>query len=178
MTGRVLIVIDVQNEYFPGGKWALPGAEAALPNIATLIARARERGEAVVFVQHVLPEGAPVFATGTPGVELHPGLEVREGESLIRKTHPSSFHGTELDDFLARNAVKALDVCGFMTQMCCDATTREAFSRELGVRLYSDATAARELTVDGGTIPHDTVHRVSLGALASFARILKTAEDG
>jgi nicotinamidase-related amidase len=64
-------------------------------------------------------------------------------------------------------------VCGYMTQMCCDTTAREGYARGYVMRLFSDATAARDLSVDGVKLPHDTVHRVSLGALARFAKILK-----
>ena len=176
MADRALIVIDVQNDYFPGGACALPGAEAALPNILRLAELARERGEAVVYIQHVTPEGSPVFAEGSKGCELHGQLDVRPDDPHFSKSHPSAFQETGLLETLARNGVKALDICGFMTQMCCDTTSREGYQRGYQVRLFSDATAARELEVEGGKIPHDTVHGVSLGALARFAKILKTEE--
>jgi nicotinamidase-related amidase len=176
MTDRALIVIDVQNDYFPGGAWALPNAERALPNIVALIEKARDRGDAVAFIQHVTPAGSPVFAAGSKGSQLHPALVPRAGEPVFQKAHPSSFQGTGLGAFLQGQGIKALDVCGYMTQMCCDTTTREAYATGYGVRLFSDATAARDLVVEGETIPHGTVHRVSLGALARFAKILPARE--
>ena len=176
MAERALIVIDVQNDYFPGGAWALPGAEAALPNILRLAELARERGEAVVYIQHVTPEGSPVFAKGLEGGELHGQLDVRPDDPRFAKSHPSSFQETGLLDYLEKSGVKALDICGFMTQMCCDTTSREGYQRGFQVRLFSDATAAKELEVEGEKISHDTVHRVSLGALARFAQIIKTGE--
>ena len=176
MSQRALIVIDVQNEYFPAGAWALPNADKALPNILRLIAGARSRNEQVVFIQHVTPAGSPVFADGSPGMELHPDLEPREGDALIRKSHPSSFQGTGLHDRLQSAGIQAVDVCGFMTQMCCDSTTRDAYGRGYKVRLFKDACASRELEVEGEKIPHQTVHLVSLGALSSFAEILPTEE--
>ena len=91
MTDRALIVIDVQNEYFPGGTWALPDAERTLPNILRLIERAREKGVPVVFIQHVTPEGASVFARGSVGGELRPELGVRQEDTLFQKQHPSAF---------------------------------------------------------------------------------------
>ena len=174
MSERALIVIDVQNDYFPGGAWALPGAERALPNIRRLIERARARQEPVVFIQHVPPPGSPVFAQGTRGGELHAQLDVRPGDARLQKAHPSAFQDTALQETLRQAGVKAVDVCGFMTQMCCDTTTREAYARGYTVRLFKDACAARDLTVDGQTIPHDVVHKVSLGALARFAQVLPT----
>lgn len=172
MSERALIVIDVQNDYFPGGAWALPGAMAALPRIQHLIARARERGEPVVFIQHVTPPGAPVFAEGSHGVELHADLDVRSEDPRFTKAHPSSFQDTGLQDYLQQVGIRALDVCGFMTQMCCDTTTREAYARGYSVRLFTDACAAKDLVVEGETLPADVVHKVSLGALARFAKLL------
>ena len=174
MSEKALIVIDVQNEYFPGGALALPDAERALPNILRLIELARERGEPVVYIQHVTPEGSPAFAKGSSGSELLGQLDVREADPLFSKSHPSAFQETGLLEYIGQNGIKALDICGFMTQMCCDTTSREGYQRGYAVRLFSDATAARELEVDGQKIPHDTVHRVSLGALARFAQITRT----
>ena len=176
MNERALIVIDVQNDYFPGGAWALPGAPDALANILKLIANARERQEPVVFIQHVTPEGAPVFAKGSPGGRLHGELNLREGDPVFEKAHPSSFQDTGLQTYLQQAGIGSLDLCGFMTQMCCDSTAREAYGRGYGVRLFSDACAAREIASDGETIPHDLVHRVHLDSLARFAKILPTAE--
>jgi nicotinamidase-related amidase len=178
MTERALIVIDVQNDYFPGGAWALPHAERALPRIQRLIEAARERGEPVVFIQHVMPTGAPVFAEGSQGGALHGALDVRPEDPRFSKRHPSSFQETGLQDYLQTAGVRALDVCGFMTQMCCDTTTREAYARGYRVRLFKEACAARDLVVDGETIPHETVHKATLGALARFAKIVSTDEAG
>lgn len=176
MADRALIVIDVQNDYFAGGVWALPDAEKALPNIGRLIAGARGRGEPVVFIQHVTPPGGPVFAEGSAGWQLHPALERRDGDPVFEKRHPSAFQETGLLAYLEGAGIGALDLCGFMTQMCCDTTAREAYSRGYQARLFSDATAARDLELAGETLPAATVHKVSLAALARFAEVIKTAE--
>ena len=176
MAERALVVIDVQNDYFSGGAWALPHAERALPNILALIGKARQQGDAVVYIQHVTPAGSPVFASGSTGSLLHPALAVGPGDPVFQKQHPSSFQGTGLRGFLEQQGLRALDVCGFMTQMCCDTTTREAYATGYTVRFFSDATAARDLVVAGETIPHDVVHRASLGALARFAKILSSRD--
>ena len=174
MTQRALIVIDVQNEYFPGGAWALPDASRTLPNILRLIEQARERGEAVVFIRHVTPENSPVFARGTPGSELRKELAVRVEDPVFEKAHPSSFQGTGLADWLAARGIKALDICGYMTQMCCDTTTREAYSRGYAVRLFSDATCAKNLEINGEVIPHTVVYKTHLASLSSFAKVVTT----
>jgi len=176
MGARALIVIDVQNEYFAGGAWALPHAERALPNILALMDKARARGDSVVTIQHVAPEGSPVFARGSKGAQLHKDLPASTGGPLFEKQHPSSFQGTGLRDYLAKNGITALDICGFMTQMCCDTTTREAYANGFAVRLFSDATAARNLVFEGEVVPHEMVHRASLATLARFAKVLPSKD--
>ncbi|MEE8436433.1 MAG: cysteine hydrolase family protein [bacterium] len=176
MSQKALIVIDVQNEYFPGGVWALPDAEKALPNILRLIGRAREAGEPVVFIQHVAPESSPVFAKGSSGAELHPEMPIAEGDKTLQKAHPSAFQDTGLNDWLQQAGMESLDVCGFMTQLCCDTTTRAAYEKGYKVRLFSDACAAREVSFNDAVIPHDVVHNTHLGTIARFAEVLPTDE--
>ena len=176
MSKRALIVIDVQNEYFPGGAWALPDAEKALPNILRLIGRARDAGDPVVFIQHVAPETSPVFAKGSPGGQLHSQLPVVEGDRTFQKAHPSSFQETGLQDWLQGAGMESVDVCGFMTQMCCDTTTREAYEKGYTVRLFSDACAAKEVTFQDSVIPHDVVPNTHLGTIARFASVIPTDE--
>ena len=176
MGKRALIVIDVQNDYFPGGVWALPHAEAALPNILRLIEAARGRGEPVAFIQHVAPAESHVFAKGSPGGQLHDALPRHDGDPLIEKAHPSAFMGTGLEAWLKETGIAEVDICGFMTQMCCDTTTRVAYEKGYPVRLFADACAARDVTHGGETIPHHLVHAAHLGSLARFAQVLTTSE--
>ncbi|MDH4249205.1 MAG: cysteine hydrolase [Deltaproteobacteria bacterium] len=177
MAQRALIVIDVQNEYFPGGAWALPDAPRTLPNILRLIEQSRERGEAVVFIRHVTPETAPVFARGSKGSELHQALSVRPEDPVLEKAHPSSFQGTGLLDWLKARDIKELDICGYMTQMCCDTTTREAYARGYTVRLFSDATCAKDQEYNGEIIPHSVVYKTHLATLSRFAKVIPTAKQ-
>jgi nicotinamidase-related amidase len=68
-------------------------------------------------------------------------------------------------------------VSGFMTQMCCDTTTREAAHRGLRVLLLADATAAMDLKAPDGTlIPHDQVHRTHLASLSGFLATVTTSD--
>jgi len=176
MTKRALIVIDVQYDYFQGGVYELPDAETTLPNILKLVSQAREKEQLVVFVQHLLPAGAPVFAEGTRGSMLHESLEVQPEEAVLHKQHPSSFQDTDLQMLLERHHIEEVDICGFMTQMCCDTTTREAYSRGYKVRFFSDATAARDQEYNGETIPHNVVHKTELATLSRFAAITEVKD--
>ena len=67
---------------------------------------------------------------------------------------------------------------GFMTQMCCDTTAREAAHRGFKVLLLADATAAMDLkAADGSIIPHDQVHRTHLASLNGFLAQVTTTDQ-
>src|SRR5215831_19066999 len=73
MSKRAVLLIDVQNDYFPGGKWTLVGIESAADNAAKLLAAARAIGDLVVHVRHEFPSAdAPFFAPGSAGARVHP----------------------------------------------------------------------------------------------------------
>jgi nicotinamidase-related amidase len=58
MPKRALVLIDIQNDYFPGGKWTLSGIESAADNAARVLAAARAAGDRVVHVRHEFPRPA------------------------------------------------------------------------------------------------------------------------
>lgn len=92
-----LLIIDIQNDYFPGGAMELAGADAAAAQAAKLLAAFRERGWPIVHMQHVSARpGATFFLPGTPGVEIHAAVRPRPGETLLRKHFPNSFRETPL----------------------------------------------------------------------------------
>lgn len=173
-----LLVIDAQQEYFaPHGKWALPDGERALEQIHRLIAAAREAGLPIFYITHEsLGENPPVFRKGTVGVELHPSLHPASGEVIVNKHFPNSFAQTPLEAYLRQAGVDTIIVSGYMTQMCCDTTTRAARERNLAVLFASDATAARALTLDGETVPHERIHQTTLAVMTQFASVLPTQE--
>lgn len=173
-----LLVIDVQNEYFaPHGRWVLPDGEAALERVQRLLEAARAGGHPVFHVRHEsLDPGAPVFRPGSRGVEPHPAIEVRPGELRIQKHYPGSFTQTPLEAYLGRAGADTVVICGYMTHMCCDTTTRQARERGFGVWFASDATATRDLTLNGETVSHREIHRATLAVMAQFATVAP-AED-
>ena len=81
---RGLVIVDIQNDYFPGGANPLDGPEAAAAQAARLLARFREHGEPLVHMQHVwdAPDAA-FMAPGTAGVEIHESVAPRPGEAVI-----------------------------------------------------------------------------------------------
>jgi nicotinamidase-related amidase len=174
-----LLVIDAQQEYFaPLGRLVLPGGPAAVDRIAALLGWARARGVPVVHVVHESRRPNPTtFAPGSPALEIHPAARPLPGEPVVTKHLPGSFTGTRLEEHLRQQGVEQVIVSGFMTQMCCDTTARQAAHRGFSVLLASDAMAAMAVTgPDGAVIPDDQVHRTHLGSLNGFlARVTTTA---
>lgn len=173
-----LILVDIQNDYFPGGKMEVPGSLDAARKAGELLALFRQEGWPVVFIQHVSDRpGATFFLPETPGSEIYPVIRPRAGEPVLRKHYPNSFRDTDLLGLLRDMQVSRLVICGMMTQMCIDATARAAFDYGFECLLAADACAARELTYGGRTIPADHVQGSFLAALHGiYGRVLKTGD--
>ncbi len=173
-----LLIIDAQNEYFaPDGQWIIPDGEQALTRIQALLAAARDAGLPVFHITHEnLNPAGPVFTPGTAAVAIRQGIDVRPGEKRILKHYPGSFTQTALEAYLRQAGVDTVIVCGYMTHMCCDTTTRQARERGFSVLFTSDATATRDLTLNGKTIPHQIVHETTLAIMTQFAVVRTSAE--
>ena len=168
-----LLVIDLQKDYFPGGKMELVGILEAAGEANRRIALAREEGVEVIFVRHIAAETAPFFARGGVGSELWEGLDRRPDDPVIIKHRPNSFLDTELGSLLKRLGVKELGICGAMSHMCVDSTARAASELGYEVELFPAACATRDLEFDGVTIPASQVHGAFMAALGDgFVTIL------
>ena len=173
-----LILVDFQNDYFPGGRMELTGVEAAAANAAVLLNRFHEKQWPVFFVQHIATgENSSFFLPGTSGVEIHESLQPATGDVLIRKHYPNAFRETQLQAELENAAVIKLVICGAMSHMCIDATTRAAADLSFECMVAADACATRDLQFGGHTIPADQVHGAFMAALgAAYARITTAKE--
>ena len=178
MPKRALVLIDIQNDYFPGGKWTLSGIESAADNAARLIAAARAAGDLVVHVRHEFPSAdAPFFAPGSPGAQIHPKVRNLEDEPVILKHHVNSFRETDLKALLDRHGVGELVICGAMSHMCVDAGARAA--SDLGYRcvVVHDACATRDQEFEGAVITAEQVHAAFMVALRfGYAKLVTTEE--
>jgi nicotinamidase-related amidase len=164
---RGLLVVDIQNDYFPGGANPLAGPEAAAENARVLLDAARAAGTPVVHLRHVWDEPDALYMKpGTPGVEIHPAVAPVAGEPVFDKAFPNGFLGTPLGEHLRSAGIDELVVCGMMTSMCVDATVRAAVDLGHTVTLAHDACATMDLEFGGRTIPAADVHAAFLAALA------------
>lgn len=173
-----LLIIDIQNDYFPGGRMELVGAEAAGLNAGRLLARFRALDKPVFHVQHVsIRAGATFFLPDTTGVEIHPAVAPQAAEPVFRKHFPNALRDTELEEALRRAGVKDLLVAGMMSHMCVDTSVRAAADLGYAVTLAHDACATRELRFGDAAIPAAQVHAAFMAALSgAFARVLPTSE--
>src|SRR3546814_531802 len=139
---KALLVIDIQNDYFPDGKFPLEGADEALAHALSTIQQAREAGAMIVAVQHLAPQGAPFFEEGSTGAALHPAIAAATaGDSLVTKREADSFLQTGLDDLLQEADVTELQIIGMMTQHCVTHTALSPEARGYAVSIFGDACA-------------------------------------
>jgi nicotinamidase-related amidase len=171
-----LLLVDVQNEYFPNGRLPLPGMDAALQRIGRLLDHFRGIGAPVLHLQHTSPSPESPFLEGSAGWELHERVRPVPGEPVIAKHFPNGFRQSWLLASLQMAKASHLVVAGAMTQTCIDSTVRCAIDFGYPVSVAGDACAAGALEWDGRPIPADEVHRTFLAALATLATVAPTAE--
>jgi nicotinamidase-related amidase len=173
-----LLIIDIQNDYFPGGTMELEGADAAAAHASSVLKRFREQKMPVFHVRHLSTRpGATFFIPGTAGAEIREAVRPREGETLIEKNFPNAFRSTSLKDVLEKQQIRNLVVAGMMTHMCVDATVRQAADLGYQVTLLADACATRAQSFAGETVPARQVHAAFLAALNGFyAKVIHAHE--
>ncbi|MDZ7633942.1 MAG: cysteine hydrolase family protein [Bacteroidales bacterium] len=161
-----LLVIDIQNFYFPGGRSELvePGKAAEKSSIA--IREARETGNPVIFVQH----------KSESGMEINKSVEPMPGEKIFVKEEVNSFLGTGLKEHIDGLAIDTLLICGMQTQMCVEAAVRAAHDFGYHVYLLHDACATRNLKFGDREVSAADVHISTLAAMKSYATVLSVAE--
>jgi nicotinamidase-related amidase len=171
---QALILVDIQNDYFPGGRNPLVGSEAAAVVAKKMLDKAREKHEPIIHVQHTsLRPNATFFLPGTPGSEIHPLVAPLPDEIVVQKHHPNSFRETPLLDELRSRRLSRLLFCGMMTHMCIDTTVRAASDLGFQCIVVGDATATKDLTYGSITVPAVHVQAAFLAALSGlFAKVI------
>ena len=173
-----LLLVDIQREYFRGGAMPLDGPVEADCQAKKLLAHFRYNHLPAIFIQHVsLDPEATAFRPGPPGVSLYTSIRPLPGEAVVRKHHPNSFRETNLLELLRTDQVSRLVICGMMTHMCIDATTRAACDYGFECIVAADACATRDLAFTGETVPAAMVQRAFLAALnGTYAQVTTTGE--
>jgi len=172
-----LILIDIQNDYFPGGKGELANPLAAAQQARRLLDFFRQQNWPTIHIQHVATRpGATTFLPDTEGVKIHESILPLPGETVIVKHFPNSFRATGLLEHLQELKIERLVICGMMTHMCVDAGVRAAADLGFPVLLAADACATRSLVYGETVVPAVYVQASFLAALKSYGQVLKTEE--
>ncbi len=142
MPKQALIVIDLQNDYFPDGKFPLWNTDAVLANTEAAIAKARSRNIPVILVQHIADGAkgiAPFFNEGTAGVNIHSRILAAAPDAItVNKAFADSFHHTTLEETLSRLGAEELLICGMMTQNCVTHTAISKSAEKYSVKVLPD----------------------------------------
>ena len=172
-----LLVIDIQKDYFPGGKYPLVKPLEAAKNAYMLLQCFREHSGLHVHIQHISREPeATFFISGDRGTDIHDSVAHFEGEPIVYKHEPNAFLNTDLLALLKSGEIERVVICGMMTHMCVDATSRAASDLGFHVIVAEDACATRDLQYGDTTIPAEHVHKAFLAALRSYGRVMKSEE--
>jgi nicotinamidase-related amidase len=160
-----LLIVDVQEFYFPGGRMQLENPELAGMNAGLLLDHFRNNEMLVYHVRHNFE----------PGGDIHPYVKPIEGEAVISKDQVNAFAGTGLLEMMQKDSVEQLVICGMQTHMCMEAAVRAAHDYGFTCLVASDACATRALQYEEHIIPAKNVHYSTLNTLqGSYARVITT----
>ena len=173
-----LLIVDIQNDYFPSGRMELVGSPQAAAEASGLLDAFRARSLPVFHMQHVSTRpNATFFLPDTEGVNIHGSVAPLASETLLVKHYPNSFRGTPLLERLRAKNIDRLVIAGMMTHMCIDTTTRAAADLGFECVLAHDACATRDLAFNGTKVPAREVQGAFVAALnGAFAKVLGTKE--
>jgi nicotinamidase-related amidase len=178
MSKTVLIIVDLQNDYFQGGKWELEGTEAASINAAKLLKCFRENRWPIIHIRHEFPTtDAPFFVPNSNGAKAHSSVQELVGETVVIKNQINSFRDTNLKEIIDKLKVDSVLICGAMSHMCIDAITRAANDFGYKCAVAHDACATLGLEFKGVKVPARQVHAAFMAALAfAYANVASTNE--
>jgi nicotinamidase-related amidase len=164
-----LLIIDVQDDYFEDGAITLIGSYKASENIKLLLQKFRTEHQPVVYIQHIATSpSATFFIPNTIGAEIHTNVKPLDDEKVVIKHYPNSFRETDLPEHLKSLDITNVVICGMMTHMCIDATTRAAKDLGFNCTLIADACATKDLEINGTLVTAENVHNSFLAALNYF----------
>jgi len=160
----------------PQGAAYLPSAQAILGNVGLLVRSFRAARRPVIYTRHMHhPDGldAGMMGTwwgrslleGTAETEIHPALAPAPTDKIVMKHRYSAFYDTDLETVLRVLGIEDLGICGVLTNLCCETTARDAFSRDFRVFFHADATGTET----------EEMHRASLLNLAYGFACVTTA---
>jgi nicotinamidase-related amidase len=167
---KALLVIDLQNDYFPEGKFPLWNADATLKNVVQTIQKAHEQNVSVIIIQHIANKNmgiAPFFNDGTDGADVHSDIILAAPQApIIVKEFADSFISTSLEATLKELGITELLVCGMMTQNCVTHTAISKSAEKYKVSILVDCCT----TVD------EMIHTIALHAVSTRVALVSSSD--
>lgn len=159
-----LLIVDIQNFYFPGDGPGLVNAESASLAAKEILQAFRNQKQLVVHVRH----------QASKGFEIHPNVEPVPGEKVITKNEVNSFLNTDLLEYLKANRINRLVIIGMQTHMCLEAATRAAHDFGFECIVVQDACATKDLKFGEKTVKAEDVQNAVLATLTAgrYARVI------
>ena len=175
-----LVLVDVQNDYFPGGTMELQGSLEAGLVAKDIVADFRQAGMPVVHVQHIATKStATFFLPGTSGAEIHESVRPSPGEKVVVKHYPNSFRETDLQKHLETLEVGRIAILGMMTHMCIDTTVRAAFDLGYDIQVVGAGCATKSLSIGQVTVAAEDVQDSFLAAMnGTFCKVVSRSDLG
>ena len=150
-----LLIVDIQNFYFPGEGPGLVNAEKASLNAKEILEIFREKNQLVVHVRH----------KSNKGFEIHKNVEPIANEKVITKEAVNSFQGTDLLEYLKSNNISRLVIIGMQTQMCVEAAIRAGHDFGFECIVIHDACATRDVSFMDQTVKAEEVQTSILATI-------------
>lgn len=143
MIPTTLLLLDIQNDFFDGGAYALVGAPAATKKAGSLLQCFRDHSGHHIHTQHENRSNGSIFCVpGTDGIRIHDLVAHYEGEPIVYKKHPNAFFQTDLQSILISAKTRRLILCGMPFETTVLTTARSAHSLGYEVMIVEDACAA------------------------------------
>ena len=162
-----LIIVDVQEFYFPDGFSPLVNPEAASSKAGEVLEDFRKSGRLVVHVKHATKKDSLI----------HPDVAPQGNEKIITKHYANSYRETELLEILEANNIEQVVVIGMMTHMCVEATARASADFGFNVIVLDDACATKDIVYGNDTVPAAQVHTTTLGSIDRYyGKVMKVDE--
>ena len=159
-SNKALVVIDLQNDYFPDGKFPLWNTEEVLTNIELALETANSKNIPVILVQHIANSElgiAPFFNKGTDGAEVHPRiLQAAPDARIIVKQYADTFEQTNFEETLKALNIDTLLICGMMTQNCVTHTAISKAAERYEVSILADCCTSVDVMI----------HNIALNAVS------------
>ena len=173
-----IMLVEFQEDYYTDGKSPLIHSHEASQHALQAANHFRAQGSPVIHVQQISTHpNARYFLPCTKGAEFHSTLKPLKGEQIIKKHYPNAFKDTLLLNYLHKNQIKDLVICGMMIHLAIDSTVRAARDFGFSCTVLSDACAAKELTFNHRTIQASEVNASFLAAFyPTYAKVSSTQE--